>query len=289
MESDKINTPEDTDEAKISSDVSSEEDLKNEELKLPGKSSELKQPNFKAKNSLWQKAKLPIIFVAGVLVVSGIVFTVYSFVKNIQKDKKSDSSAASTAATTEQTQPETSEVSILSESYTSNSLRLSFKYPSDWKVNEVDRGIRVESPNFTFTSKGQGEVNGNFRVYIKKGARSIDGKFLGDGYAVSPSSKLEYSDPANGQRDSTWLTDFGLKTTDNFAYFVVQGNYELKKGATLGPSFAKEADAYLIAGGYSKPDLTDDLDMVLLPVDGDYNQSPQYKTATSIVQSLQLR
>jgi len=282
----------DDQENNISSSVESDsndidESLKREELSLPGEEpTKPINPQFKSKRSVWQIAKKPLTALAALVLVVAIGFGVYKILN--KNNSKPSTTQTSEQQATEQPASISSEASQLSENYTSNTLRLSFKYPSDWKVNEVDRGIRVESPTFTFTSKDKGEVDGIFRLYIRKGARSVDGKYLGDGYAFAPSTKLKYTDPASGQRDSTWLTDFGIKTTDNFAYFVVEGNYELKIGATLGPSFAKEADAYLIAGGYSKPDLTDDLATVLMPVDG-YNQTSQYKTAVTIVQSLQLR
>ena len=95
-------------------------------------------------------------------------------------------------------------------------------------------------------------------------------------------------EPASNQRKDTFLTNFGLDVPDNFAFFIVQGNFDLKKGDTLGPDFAKEIDAYLISGGFSSSDQTDNLATNTISL-ADYSNYQEYKTAIEIVKSLNLK
>jgi hypothetical protein len=203
-------------------------------------------------------------------------------------DKESSEPASQTQTQPEEQSAEESVASELSETYDSTLLRLSFMHPSDWTVNEVDRGITVSSPQFEYATDDGETVNGSFKVYIRKGARSVDGNYLGKGFAVKPSEEISYSSPEPGQREDTYLSAFGLDEPDNFAYFILQGNIKLDEGDTLGPDFAKEPDAYLIFGGYTSEEREDDLSTNTLSLD-DYDQTSQYLTAVEILKSLQLR
>jgi hypothetical protein len=148
--------------------------------------------------------------------------------------------------------------------------------------------VRLESPDFSYQTTSKGTVTGNFRIYIRKGARTVDGKYIGRGYAFQPSEKLVYAQPALGQRADTYLSLFGLDTPDNFAFFLIAGNYNLNKGDTLGPDYGKEIDTYIIAGGFSAKDQKDDL--ATNPVSTEMVKiSNAYKQAQVILKSLQLR
>lgn len=176
----------------------------------------------------------------------------------------------------------------LTQTYNSDTLNLELKYPQGWTASEQDGAVMVKSPSFDLQTNDGSKASSYFKVYIKKGTNDVDGKYLGKGYAVAPSEKLAYSDPAPGQRKSTFLTDFGLDTTDNFAYFVVQGNFELAKGDTLGPKFASEPDSFLVSGGFATDQQKDGLETIELPVDS-YKQNLAYQTGVQIIQSLQLK
>ena len=68
-----------------------------------------------------------------------------------------------------------------------------------------------------------------------------------------------FNDIALGFPDIVGLTSGeSIGNADNFAYFLVAGNFNLKKGDSLGPSYGKEANTFLVTGGYSARDLTDD-------------------------------
>lgn len=173
------------------------------------------------------------------------------------------------------------------ESYDNGYLRITLSHPDSWTVTEKDNGFRVESPEFTYDTL-DGQVKGSFRIYVRKGAREEDGKYIGQAVAIKPSEILKYSDPAPGQRKETDLSFFGYDAPDNFAFFMVTPGFTLKKGDTLGPDYAKEAEAYVIAGGYSESDFKDDLQFNKTDVSA-YSQTEAYKQALDIIKSLQIR
>ncbi len=229
--------------------------------------------------------KLIIIITTGlVVVIIGIVaFT---------RDKKSPQSSESSNNVT-QTAPVVVEKDVddstKTKEYENGFLGIKLSHPANWTaVDTQSNGVRIESPDFSYQTLNKGEVAGNFRIYIRKGARSQDSKYIGRGYAIQPSETLAYSKPALGQRSETFLTIFGLDTPDNFAYFFIAGNYNLIKGDTLGPDYGKEPDTYIISGGFSAKGLEDD--MATNTVSADLiKTSNAYKQAVVILKSLQLR
>jgi hypothetical protein len=69
---------------------------------------------------------------------------------------------------------------------------------------------------------------------------------------------------------------------------MVAGNFSLKKGDTLGPGYGTEPDAYIIAGGYTSEDLSEDLATNKVPIES-YAYSSAYLEALEIIKSLKLR
>ncbi len=182
--------------------------------------------------------------------------------------------------------PDTADTKV----YENGFLGVKLTYPSNWTATETENkdAVRLESPDFSYTAASDATVNGNFRIYVRKGAREVDGKYIGRGYAMQASEKLVYAQPAPGQRADTYLSLFGLDTPDNFAFFLIAGNYNLVKGDTLGPAYGREAETYIITGGFSAKDLKDDL--ATNPVAPDLiATSNAYKQAQDILKSLQLR
>lgn len=180
--------------------------------------------------------------------------------------------------------PDTTET----KTYDNGPMGLTLTYPSTWEATETtDSGVRIVSPTFSYETIDQGDVNGNFRIYIRKGARPVDGKYIGRGVAILPSEKVVYAKPALGQRADTLLSFFGLDEPDNFNFFFVAGNFQLKVGDTLGPDYGKEPETFIIAGGYSAPGLKED--MGFNSVDPDtLATSNAYKQALEIIKSLEL-
>lgn len=230
--------------------------------------------------------KLIIISFAGILLVLLGIFA-YSKI-----DKKSPTSQENTK-TNSQTPVIVAEKDVAdtaeTKQFENGFLGIKLTHPVNWSaVDSESNGVRLESPAFSYQTLDKGAVTGNFRIYIRKGARTVDGKYIGRGYAFEPSEKLVYKNPALGQRPDTYLTLFGLDTPDNFAYFFIAGNYNLVKGDTLGPDYGKEPETYIISGGFSAKELKDD--MATNQVSTNHAKtSNAYKQAIEIIKSLQLR
>lgn len=166
--------------------------------------------------------------------------------------------------------------------------RLEFTYPNTWELTEAEGGVTVRSPEFSFSdSSGAVIEDGYFTVYMRQGARSQDSTYIGAGLASKPSEPLTYSDPALGQREQTSVSFFGTGGRPITDFFLVAGNFSLEPGDTLGPDFASEPDDYLIAGGYSSPELTDDIQMH--PVETSFFTGTEaYRQALDIIKALKI-
>lgn len=248
------------------------------QMELPGKQLHKSSPSFKPSKRSTKKLIQGVLALAIILAVSSAGYFGWSLLS----DSKGSTEPEQAQEQTQQT-PE----SPLSESYTSGDLRLDFKYPEGWNVTEGAGGIRVESPEFSYQTN-DGSAQGYFRVYIRQGARDVDSKYIGSGQTIAPSQKIDYTDPVPGQRKDTYLSVFGQGESASFNFFLVQGNFKLKQGDTLGPDFGTEPDAYIIAGGYSSEDNSEDLQMSSVPA-GSYADDNAFKQAVEIIKSLQLR
>lgn len=220
-----------------------------------------------------------------VFLALGIVFAV---LKMTNKDKKPSTASSPAAATETKVVPKDIPDANETKQYENGPMGLTLTYPTTWTATETaDSGVRIESPLFSYQNLDRNSISGNFRIYIRKGARPVDSKYIGRGVAIKPSEKLVYKEPAVGQRADTLLSLFGLDTSDNFAYFFVAGNFQLKMGETLGPDYGKEPETFIVAGGFSSKDLKDD--MATNPVSVDLiNTSNAYKQAIDIIKTLQL-
>ncbi len=166
--------------------------------------------------------------------------------------------------------------------------RLEITYPDTWSLFEQDDAVVLESPAFSYTTRtGQEVDDGSFKLYFRQGAREVDSSYIGRGVAALASQTITYSDPALGQREDTNLQYFGLDTSDHIAFFLIAGNFQLSPGDTLGPDYGREADAYIIAGGYTSPELEDDLQMH--PVSAEYFRSTNaFEQALDIIKTLRI-
>lgn len=203
---------------------------------------------------------------------------------------KSNPTAANTVSETENQNeaPAENTLNDLTQEYTSDRLLVDIKYPAAWKAEEDAGEIIVYSPETEVTAANGETVPVEFKVLIKQGADKTDSEYLGRGFAVEKSEPIKYNDPATGQRQKTFVTNFGLDSSDNFAYFIVQGNFNLKKDETLGPDFAGEADAILVSGGFYSKDSEDKTKLISLDPDN-YKSDETYLTAIEIVKTLRLR
>lgn len=231
-----------------------------------------------------------ILVLAGLFIIGGTGFAVALLQES--GNQKQPVPANQSAANSEENQTNTNDdvpSVTATKTFKSDFPRIEFTYPENWKVTEntEQEGIRVESPNFNYTSINGNKISGYFRIYIRQGARQQDGKYIGRGVAAVDSEKLTYSAPASEQRPETNLSFFGLDGADNFAYFLIAGNFSLKKGESLGPDYGREAETFIIAGGYSSNELTEDMATNPVPLDY-YRTTNAYKQAMEILKSLKL-
>jgi len=253
-------------------------------LDMPGKP--LQSPSDNNSHTGFSAKKL-LFGLLGLALVSGLVFggwKLYGHKKpNQSVQQQTQPSASSQTSSPQGDVPASSEM----KTFKTDHPRVSFSYPATWTIAEKDYGVRLESPEFKYKTTDQTQVNGYFRIYIRQGARTADSKYIGRGVALQPSEKLAYAEPAPGQRGETNLTQFGLDTPDHFAYFLIAGNYSLKKGDTLGPGYGKEPETYIVTGGYSAKELTDDLATNKIPLDY-FQTTNAYKQALEILKTLKL-
>lgn len=232
-----------------------------------------------------KRKKYPII-VLFVLLLAGLGLAAYKIGSRKPATQTAPAGQSENKTVSEKDVPDAPDT----KAYENGFLGVKLSYPSNWTATESANkdAVRFESPEFRYQTLSQGEVTGNFRVYLRKGARDVDGKYIGRGYAMQPSEKLVYAQPAVGQRPDTFLSLFGLDTPDNFAFFLIAGNYNLVKGDTLGPTYGKELETYIITGGFASKELKDDL--ATNPVAPELvTTSNAYKQALDILKSLQLR
>lgn len=252
----------------------------------PGDQYKSRSPKFKPKKPFLEVVKKPFLIVISLLLVAGLVYGTWKFV--LPKLRKSPPE-------TQQNQPQPqvpaepkSDIPNAenSETIKSDALRIEFKFPKAWKVSETEGGIRVISPDFSYKTTN-GEKTGHFRIYMRKGAREVDGKYIGKGVVIKPSEKLTYSNPGLGQRKDTLISYFGIDNSDNFGFFLVAGNFQLNKGDTLGPSYGREPETFIITGGYSDNGLSDDLATNPVPINS-LASSNALKQALEIIESIKL-
>jgi hypothetical protein len=254
-------------------------------LDLPGGENPLPHKNWQQKGN----SKKAIVTVLVALIIVGISAGAYLLLnKKGGSPKTTPETVASNTQPSEQSTSNDIPVASNTESFTSSPYRITFAYPKSWTVTEAnDNGIRIESPEFTYVKNDGTTTNGYFRIYVRKGARTDDGKYIGKGVTTQSSDKLKYTNPTPSQRKETNLSFFGIDDSSNFAFFLIAGNFDLKKGDTLGPNYGKEAETIIIAGGYSEASLKDDLQTNPVPLDW-FKTTNAYKQAITIVESLEL-
>lgn len=183
--------------------------------------------------------------------------------------------------------PAETPVSSGDKTFTAETLAVEFQHPAEWSVTEKDGAITIKSPVFNYQKTGGATTNGFFKVYIRKMARDVDGKYIGRAVAMKATEPLTYTSPAVSQRKTTNLSFFGYDETSNFAFFMITGNFNLKKGETLGPNYGKEADTYIIVGGYGSAEDKDDLSFRMLST-SNFENPAAYKQAIEILKSLKV-
>lgn len=229
------------------------------------------------------KKYLLISFILIILAVGG--FAAWKF---FLKDEQTTSWPVQQAENQNNSADDKSPLAGLTQKYSSDKLMVDIKYPAGWKVDESSGEITIYSPTEDIESVEGESLPAEFRVLIKQGAGETDSEYLGRGFAVKASKPIKYIDPAFNQRKKSLITDFGLDASTSFSYFVVQGNFKLKKDETLGSDFASEADEILVSGGFYSKDSKDKTKLVSLDPKT-YESNELYLTAIEIIKTLKLR
>lgn len=229
--------------------------------------------------------KLPLIILVVLIVLAGLGYGSWKLLSK-KKAPPATQNTAATTPTTPQNQEDVPAVTATKD-FTAQTLAVEFNYPSSWIVTENNGGITAISPTFSYMTQDRDKINGYFKIYIRNTARDVDGKYIGRGVVIQPTQQLTYTQPAPGQRTSTNLSFFGYDTPDNFAFMMITGNFNLKKGDTLGVNYGKEAGTYIIVGGFSSTDQKDDLGFNKVSPDN-FQSSNAYQQAVEILKSLKV-
>lgn len=255
-----------------------------EPLDLPEDATTHQPPSKNFDPKLQKKGGKKIVVVLLILiVVAGLGFLGW---KLLTKPKSEPEGAKPSGSSTSQPKSDLPKASG-TKAYTNDIMRLTLTYPNNWTVSEESGSTFIESPTFSYSTTNKGDVTGVFRIYIHQSATTSDSKAFGRGLAIMPSEKLVYANPAPSQRKETFLSFFGLDNTDNFAYLLIAGNFDLKKGDSLGPNYGKEMDTIIIGGGYTTKEQKEGLTNSQVPVDS-FQNTDAYKQAVDILKSIQI-
>ncbi len=230
-----------------------------------------------------RKGRRALLVIVGIIALAVLGF---AGLKLLSKPKPAEpqTSQEPTAITPKQTEAPAAKGTKL---FTADTLAVSFNYPDNWTVAEKEGTITVKSPEYDYKSADAGTVHGYFRIYIRKSARAVDSKYIGRAVAVQPTEEITYTNPAPSQRKQTELSYFGYDEPVNFAFMMITPGFKLQKGDTLGANYGKEAEAYIIAGGYSAKDNLDDLSFHSVAV-ANISSSDVIKQATELFKSLKV-
>ena len=189
----------------------------------------------------------------------------------------------------DETQQEPEPVEVEIEEYSSDDPALSFSYPSNWTVREDEEEgtILVVSPSITYQTVDGASVDGHFRIFLRQTSRDEDATYIGRGVAALPSETLTYSNPSMNQREETSISFFGINDSDNFGFFFIAGNFTLAPGDILGGDYGREEGTYIIGGGYSSDELTEDLATNPVPL-SEYDEHEVYQQAIEIIESIRI-
>ncbi|MEX0748509.1 MAG: hypothetical protein WD467_00655 [Candidatus Saccharimonadales bacterium] len=236
---------------------------------------------YKVSNHSTRNKILLTILVLGVL--AGLAYGSWYFYDRSQTRQAEEAAAQAAEEVAEDV------VEVKQETYSSREPALEFTYPNNWAVAEDEEAgtILVRSPALSFQTVDGASVDGHFKIYLRQGAREQDRAYIGRGIAARASETLTYTEPTENQREETSISFFGLDSSDNFAYFFIAGNFVLEPGQSLGGEYGADEDTYIIGGGYSSPDLADDLAVHSVPLDS-FDETDEYATALDIIRSIRI-
>jgi len=231
------------------------------------------------------KSRFGKILLISVVILGFLAAGGYAAWHYLDLDNQSNTTDAPETTQEIDTEPEDT---VEIEEYESNEPAIAFSYPSNWTVRENDDTLLVESPEIEFKDSNEQLQTGYFRIFLRQTSRDEDANYIGRGVATLPSEPLIYEEPSVNQREETSLSFFGYDNQNNLAFMLVAGNFTLEPGDILGSNYGREEGSYIIGGGYSSDELSDDLQMYQLNP-ADFQATNEYEQALEILQSIQIR
>jgi hypothetical protein len=160
-----------------------------------------KRPVKKKRSKKWMLVPLVLLLLAGAGAGA------YAFLQ------KRGTTAQPTAATNQAQTAQPTTTATPSQSTTaemkdlqSTNLPVSLKYPADWAVSDTAPKLTITSTKQTFTNVAGKKVSGQVVVMIRPKQTTLAEFKTGNAAAVLDSKKVNYAQPAAGQRGSTYLS-----------------------------------------------------------------------------------
>lgn len=181
----------------------------------------------------------PIVLLV-LLVLVGLAGGAYWFLAKPSSEQAADTSASQQPAATNQqpaaTTPATTTQSAEMKDYQSTNFAVSLKYPADWKVSDTAQKLTITSPMQNLPSASGSPSSGQVVFMIRPKQSSLEEFKTGNAAAVLDSKTLNYSQPAAGQRGSTYISYVQYPTTTvkgALDAIFVTGNTGYKKGQAI--------------------------------------------------------
>lgn len=216
----------------------------NETIKAPEPTEEElaeRQERIDYLKSLRQKDKKPrkggkkwLIVLLIVVLLAAATAGAFMLLKKPKVSQTNTNQTASNqpAAETPEAKDETADM----KTYDSSNFALSFKYPSDWTINDTSAGLTAISPKTTLTTADGSQKTVGVVLHIRTQQASIPEFKQGSATAVVSSKNVTYSAPATGQRGSTYLSylQYASTTTKGALDSIyITGNFGYQKGQNV--------------------------------------------------------
>jgi hypothetical protein len=176
--------------------------------------------------------------------------------------------------------------------YQSTSFPVSLKYPSDWTVSDTAPKLTITSTKQTFTNAAGKQVSGQVIVMIRPKQKALPEFKAGAAAAVMDSKKVNYTQPAAGQRGSTYLSylQYASTTTKGALDGIyVTGNSGYQKTQTVPQADVVRVDPLIDVYFVECPNDTCAPNAAATSVESAaWSASPLSKTVEDILMSLSI-
>lgn len=146
-----------------------------------------------------------LIGLAVIILILGLVGAGY-FVVFRHSTAKSPSTSKNNASTTTPAQTSNEQPAEDTKSYDSDNFMLSLKYPQSWMLDDTADKLTILSNSMEIESATGAKTTSAVLVTIRHKQAELAEFKQGNAVAVLESQKINYSEPAPGQRDSTYIS-----------------------------------------------------------------------------------